>query len=188
MSASFIFYAMTDSRDPSTSSNAKSQFRSLGRTRAKWLMAGFAVVFVVIQFFGPERTNPPVVESHTMRSQRQIPPRMADLMNRACMDCHSHETRWPWYSGVAPVRWWLVNHVNDGRRALNFSEWTQYQPTFAAATLGSMGDAVKKGVMPPASYRSLHPEARLTDEEVKEFSEWAQSERTRMLEELKAPK
>ena len=168
--------------------NTNPQSQRSRKTRAKWLLASCAVLFILIQFFGPARTNPPVVESHTLRSQRQIPPRMADLMNRACMDCHSHETRWPWYSRVAPVRWWLVNHVDEGRRALNFSEWTQYQPTFAAATLGSMGDAVKKGLMPPVSYRSLHPEARLTDEEVKAFCDWAQSERNHLLEELRTPR
>lgn len=147
--------------------------------RAKRLLAVWAVIFAAIQFIGPVRTNPPVVESHTMRSQLNIAPPVADILSRACMDCHSHETRWPWYSHVAPVRWWLVDHVNTGRNTLNFSEWTQYRPTYAGATLGSMAEVVGRGLMPLASYKALHPQSRLSDEEAKQFSDWAQTERRR---------
>jgi len=151
------------------------------KRRAKWLVVILGGIFIAIQFIGPARTNPPVAPSHTIGSQLQIPPRMADIMNRACMDCHSYETRWPWYSGVAPVRWWLVQHVNDGRETLNLSEWSQYQPAYAGATLGAMAKAARPGLMPPASYRALHPLARLSVEEVTEFSDWAEAERLRIL-------
>lgn len=152
--------------------------------REKLLGAGALMMFGVIQFVGPWPTNPPVIKSHTMQSQLQIPPAMASIMNRACVDCHSHETRWPWYSHVAPVRWWLVNHVNKGRKDLNFSEWTQYQPSFAAATLGSMSDAAARGLMPLASYGTLHQQAKLTDEEAKAFCDWAKAERGHLLKVL----
>lgn len=145
----------------------------------RWLSA-CVIIFVVIQFFGPARTNPPVVESHTMQNQLNIPPPVAGIMNRACMDCHSYETRWPWYSRVAPVRWWLVNHVNHGRKDLNLSEWTQYPTSFAIATLGSMATAVRSDAMPPTSYRSLHPDARLSAEETRLFCDWAQAEKRRI--------
>jgi hypothetical protein len=103
-------------------------------------------------------------------------------MNRACMDCHSYETRWPWYGRVAPVSWWLINNVNDGRNELNLSEWTQYKPSFAIATLESMATVVKRGAMPLDSYRKFHPEARLSDEERKAFCDWALAERQREFE------
>jgi hypothetical protein len=147
--------------------------------RAKRLLSVFVAIFVAIQFLGPTRTNPPVVESHTIRNQVQMPSQIADIMNRACMDCHSHETRWPWYSRVAPIRWWLVNHVNAGRNTLNFSEWTQYRPSYAIATLGSMGEVVQRDLMPLASYRALHPEARLSKREAEMFSDWARAEKKR---------
>jgi hypothetical protein len=149
-------------------------------SRAKRLLVVCVVAVIVIQFLGPARTNPPVVASHTIGSRVQIPPRIADIMDRACMDCHSHETRWPWYSRVAPVRWWLVQNVNDGRNTLDLSEWTQYRPTYAGATLGSMALATKSGLMPPAAYRALHPSVRLSAEEIKEFSDWAEAERLRI--------
>src|SRR5579863_1250711 len=128
------------SPDSSNASNARTGHSHDGwrtiatmKRRAKWLVVILGGIFIAIQFIGPARTNPPVAPSHTIGSQLQIPPRMADIMNRACMDCHSYETRWPWYSGVAPVRWWLVQHVNDGRETLNLSEWSQYQPAYAGA-------------------------------------------------------
>ena len=91
---------------------------------------------MVIQCFGPARTNLPVVASHTIQSQLQIPSGVQATMNHACMDCHSYETRWPVYSRIAPVSWWLIDNVNDGRDTLNLSEWTQYKPSLAVATLG----------------------------------------------------
>lgn len=139
-----------------------------------------AAVLVVIQFLGPARTNSPVTESHTLRSRVQIPPRVGDILNRACMDCHSQETRWPWYSRVAPVRWWLVGHVNGGRKELNLSEWTQYSSGYAAATLGSMAEAARRDLMPPESYQILHPGAKLSAEEKKVFCDWAQAEKRRL--------
>lgn len=155
-------------------------------TRKKKLFWAVPVmIFVVIQWFGPARTNPPVVPSHMIQSQLQIPPPVANIMNRACIDCHSDETRWPWYSRVAPVRWWLVNHVNKGRNELNYSRWTQYQPSYAAATLGAMGNVVKKGLMPLACYIPLHPQARLSNDEIKVFYEWTQTERQRLLNTLR---
>ena len=149
---------------------------------------GLVTVFVTIQCFGPTRTNPPVVESHTIQSQLQIPPRIIDIMGRACMDCHSYETHWPLYSRITPISWWLINNVNDGRDTLNFSEWTQYKPSFAIATLGSMAMVVKRGVMPLSSYKKFHPQARLSDEEIKVFSDWALAERQREFENIIAGK
>jgi hypothetical protein len=150
----------------------------------KLLLVGLGISFAVIQCFGPTRTNPPVVESHAIQSRLQIPPRIVDTLNHACMDCHSYETRWPWYSRVAPVSWWLINNVNDGRDTLNFSEWTQYKPSFAIATLGSMATVVKRGAMPLASYKTFHPQARLSDEERKAFCDWALTEKQNEFENI----
>jgi Haem-binding domain len=104
------------------------------------------------------------------------------IMNRACMDCHSYETRWPVYSRIASVSWWLINNVNDGRDTLNLSEWTQYKSSFATATLGSMAMVVNRGAMPLDSYKKFHPEARLSHEERKIFYDWASAERQRECE------
>jgi hypothetical protein len=78
---------------------------------------------------------------------------------QSCFDCHSNQTRWPWYSRVAPVSWLVQNHVDDGRRALSFSEWNAAQPSRRAR---QAAETVQRSSMPPRDFLLLHPEARLS--------------------------
>src|SRR5438876_6423144 len=83
-----------------------------------------AVVLIVgIQFVRPARTNPAVDESQTIFARTQMTPPVAAILDRSCRDCHSNKTVWPWYTNVAPVSWFIVNHVNEARPLLNFSQW-----------------------------------------------------------------
>jgi hypothetical protein len=112
---------------------------------------------VLIQFvpYGRAHTNPPVVqEPQWDRPSTRL------LAARACFDCHSNETQWPWYSNVAPISWLLTRHVDEGREVLNFSEWQRsYEEADEAA------ESVSEGEMPLTSYLLAHPSARLTPEE-----------------------
>jgi len=87
-----------------------------------------------------------------------------ELARRACFDCHSNETRWPWYSNVAPVSWRISHHVREGREHLNFSAFDPAAEKVADAA-GEAGESVTKRTMPPADYLLAHPEARLTSAE-----------------------
>ena len=122
-----------------------------------WVCGAVVVLFVALQFIPSARTNPPVEFEAEWDS-----PRTRDLFYRACADCHSHETRWPWYSGVAPVSWLIANHVREGRRDMNVSMPDEVDVTEAVAQ-------IRNGEMPPADYRLVHPEARLTDAEKTEL-------------------
>ncbi|MBL9017964.1 MAG: heme-binding domain-containing protein [Myxococcales bacterium] len=102
--------------------------------------------------YGRAHTNPPVAAEPRWDS-----PATRALAQRACFDCHSNETSWPWYSHVAPASWLVQNHVDEGRRVLNFSEWGRPQDEADEAA-----QEVREGEMPPRSYLILHPEARLT--------------------------
>ncbi len=114
-------------------------------------LAGALVVAQLIPY-GRDHTNPPVAaEPHWDSTATRT------LAQRACFDCHSNETRWPWYSNVAPVSWLLQHHVDEGRETLNFSEW---QTPFREAH--EAGKTVRDESMPPQSYLLLHPEARLS--------------------------
>jgi hypothetical protein len=113
-----------------------------------------AAVVVGMQFLprGHRRTNPIVATEPNWDS-----PRTRELFFRACGDCHSNETRWPWYSYVAPVSWYVIDHVEDGRNALNVSRWSE-----AMAEAGAEADdEIRRGSMPLVSYLRLHPDARL---------------------------
>ncbi len=126
----------------------------------RWLLRGFGIAlagFLLIQLvpYGRAHTNPPVTAEPAWDS-----PTTRTLAVRACFDCHSNETAWPWYSSVAPVSWLLQHHVDEGRAVLNFSTWgTMRQSTERAAR------QVSSGEMPPGDYLLLHPDARLTDAE-----------------------
>ncbi len=117
------------------------------------LVGLFAVMQVVP--YGREHHNPPVVVEPAWDS-----PRTRELAVRACFDCHSNQTKWPWYTHVAPLSWVTQRHVNVGREVLNFSEWNR---TWELAEQSA--SQVLRTEMPPRTYRMLHPEAHLTKEE-----------------------
>jgi hypothetical protein len=120
---------------------------------AKWIL----IVAVLIQFvpFGHTHTNPPQTGEPMWNS-----PETRVLIHRACFDCHSNETVWPWYSNVAPVSWLLQRDVNEGRSHLNFTEWNLPQKHAK-----DVAAEVKQGDMPLWFYLPLHPGARLTEVE-----------------------
>jgi len=124
-------------------------------------LATLVVLFAAIQLvpYGHVHTNPPAGPSPAWDSPRTI-----TLAKRACFDCHSNETRWPWYASVAPVSWRLTGHVERGRRKLNL---TDFRPTTedTREAAGEAGESVRKGEMPPNDYLLMHPEAHLTVDE-----------------------
>ncbi|KAA0230168.1 cytochrome C [candidate division KSB1 bacterium] len=140
---------------------------------------------VIVQFLGPAKTNPPVEEGRTLAANLTTPPEIQTLLKRACADCHSHETAWPWYSHVAPASWFVINHVNDGRRHLNFSDWAKYTPKQASHKLEEIEDLVKRREMPLQSYLLLHSShAQLSDQDIQTLSGWAKDARSVLDEEI----
>jgi len=138
----------------------------------KWLkrIAVAAVAdFVAIQFVPVNRTNPPVDAAQALNP----PPAVMAVMRVSCYDCHSNETRWPWYAYVAPMSWLVTNHVTDGRRKMNFSTWSSYKPEKQADYLRNVDDAVTNGWMPLQSYLLIHRDAVLTPATAKLVGDWA---------------
>lgn len=105
------------------------------------------------------------------------PPEVATLLHEACYDCHSNATRWPWYAHVAPVSWWIVRHMKEGRDDLNFSEWPHGDVNAVDDELGSIGHVVQTHKMPLPSYTwlGMHPEAKLTEEQRGRILKWTES-------------
>lgn len=123
----------------------------------RWVAIGVGVpvaVVIGIQLvpYGRAHANPPVVAEPPWSSAET-----RELAVRACYDCHSNETRWPWYASVAPVSWMVQHHVDEGREVLNFSEWNR-----AWEEAGEAGETVGEGEMPMSAYVLLHPAARLS--------------------------
>jgi hypothetical protein len=136
---------------------------------ARWAGLAVVVVLALIQLIPSDRTNPPV------QFDVDAPDEVKEILRRACYDCHSHETRWPWYSRVAPISWWIVDHVEHGRGDLNFSEWPVLDFYAQELSFKDIEEQITKGEMPLRSYTILHPEARLTDDERETILRWARS-------------
>jgi len=118
----------------------------------------------------------PVHRSNPSKGDVAAPPEIDAILRRACYDCHSNETRWPWYSHVAPISWWLERDVELGRRGLNFSGWSSYYPATRQRKLQWIGRMAHERTMPPWSYRMMHPGSGLTEEDLRALEQWIESE------------
>ena len=143
--------------------------------RAALLVAG--ALAVLAQFWRPDHTNPTTDPSQTLAAQLPVPRDVQTILDRSCRDCHSHDTRWPWYSHVAPASWLLARDVASGRDELNFSEWGQYDPETAGEQLEAICSQVRDRAMPLPPYRLLHSEARLTAHDVETLCRWTEAAR-----------
>lgn len=114
-----------------------------------------------------------------------MPAAARSVMERACGDCHSDQTHWPWYSQLAPVSWLVRKDVEEGRKFLNFSQWNTYPAAGRMAYVASIASAAKGGSMPPKAYTLMHAEARLSAEEREALADWARHEYRRLREEAK---
>lgn len=152
----------------------------------KWTAIVCACGFLLLQFSRVAKTNPTVDEARTLEARLHVTPEVQAILARSCADCHSNRTRWPWYSHVAPVSWWLTDHVKQGRRHMNFSDWARYEPAEADQVLNEMCKTVKHGVMPLDSYTLMHRAAVLTPQDVGTLCAWTQTERQRLAAEAQA--
>ena len=138
--------------------------------RIKIGLLALAGLMVVAQVFRIDQTNPPVEGALVAPSQIEA------LMRRACYDCHSNETVWPWYSNVAPVSWMVAHDVKEGREELNFSRWSAYDEAKKTKKLKKTAKEVAKVEMPPWYYVWAHPEARISPDEQHVFDAWITAE------------
>ena len=131
-----------------------------------------AELFVIAQFIRPAKTNPAIDQSQALESHLQVDPKVAAILNRSCVDCHSNKTRWPWYSNVAPVSWFVIDHVNHGRSHMNFSEWGSYDKEQQRDLLRDICGEVKRGTMPLSSYTPLHPGSEVSGQDMAAICDW----------------
>jgi hypothetical protein len=129
--------------------------------------------------FGPDCTNPPVDPAAALRTG-SVPAPVASVLREACFDCHSNETRWPWYASVPPVSLLVAHDVDTGRSHLNFSEWRTYNPYDRADMLDAACKRATSGDMPIWPYRLLHPKARLSAAAITTLCDWTRTEADRL--------
>lgn len=121
------------------------------------------VAFVIIQFFPIDKTNPSVNPGMDFLKIKNISPETAKMIRTSCYDCHSDETQYPWYSSIAPASWILKNHIDEGRKHLNFSIFATYEPEIQIHKMEECVKMLKEGKMPLESYFIGHQNAKITD-------------------------
>lgn len=137
--------------------------------RIIWVLIG---VFIVAQFFQIDKTNPEYDATKDFITMVNPPEDITYILKTACYDCHSYETKYPWYTNITPVNWWVKDHIDHGREHLNFSTWGDYPARRIGRKLEECHEEVEKGVMPLKSYARAHTEARLTPEQRALVVEW----------------
>ncbi|MBS4042828.1 MAG: heme-binding domain-containing protein [Chitinophagaceae bacterium] len=130
-------------------------------------------IFIAIQFYRPASNSNPVIVSHTISSVALVPENVNTIFKKACYDCHSNNTTYPWYSYVQPVGLWLNSHINDGKKHLNFDEFATYRLRKQYHKLEEIIDEVKGKEMPLKSYVLIHNDANLSIAERVTLTNWA---------------
>jgi len=146
-------------------------------TKTKILL-GLAVVFVALQAFRPARNisaTAPFTGKDDITVLYPPPPAARQILATACYDCHSNQTRYPWYAEVQPVAWWLASHITEAKGELNFAEFGTYPRKRQMKKLESLVDEVRDRTMPLKSYTFIHRDAKLTDAQITALSAWAES-------------
>jgi hypothetical protein len=134
-----------------------------------WLGVTLLIVFIAIQFVPVDRSNPPVEQ------EVPAPENVRAILRRACYDCHSNETEWPWYSRTAPASWLIARDVREGRQELNFSTWNRLSTRQQVEAMHESWEEVEEGEMPPWFYLPPHPQARLTEADRELLRAWSLS-------------
>jgi hypothetical protein len=138
----------------------------------KKIILGIAALLVLIQLIRIDKTNPPIDKTKDFITLTNPSEEVKAILATSCNDCHSHETTYPWYTDIAPVSWWVKDHINDGRRHLNFSVWGSYTEKKQQHKLQECVDEVKEGGMPLESYTLIHSHAALSPEQQQKLSTW----------------
>lgn len=131
-------------------------------------------VLIIMQFIHPDRNDSGVAPGD-IAGKYVVPENVMAVLKPACYDCHSNETRYPWYANIQPVAWWLAEHVNDGKRHLNFHEFTTRKAAVQNHKLEEIIEMVKEEEMPLGSYTWAHADARLSDAQRELIVNWARS-------------
>ena len=131
-------------------------------------------LLVIIQFIRPARNKSTSVSANDISKHFTVPEDVNQILKRACNDCHSNNTIYPWYTNIQPVGWWMANHVKEGKSHLNFSEFAGYTPKRQHHKLEEVVEMVKESVMPLDSYTWMHKNAKLTEQEKVLLVNWAE--------------
>ncbi len=131
------------------------------------------VALVVIQFIHPAKNKKEGAQPNYIGNSFNVPADVKTILAKACNDCHSNNTVYPWYSKIQPVHWWLEKHIKNGKKGLNLDEYTNKSLRYQFHKMEEVIEQIKEGTMPLNSYTWIHKDAILTDQEKVKLTDWA---------------
>jgi hypothetical protein len=134
---------------------------------------GLLGILVIMQLLRPTRNISAQSSPSEISLHYPVPTDVQAILKFSCYDCHSNNTRYPWYTNIQPVGWWLQSHVNDGKKHLNFSEFGSYPEKKAKHKFEELEEAMTDGWMPLETYTFIHQDAKLSPEQYKTVAQWA---------------
>ncbi|MGE5519956.1 MAG: heme-binding domain-containing protein [Candidatus Dadabacteria bacterium] len=137
------------------------------------ILIGIVILLIVIQFIQPEKNSGSASSATDITHVVTVPDTVMSLLKVACYDCHSDHTRYPWYNNITPVNWWLWDHVSEGKKELNFSQYATYNAKRKSKKMDGIAKETKEHEMPISSYLWIHKDARLSDAQRQVIVDWA---------------
>ena len=139
----------------------------------KKILLVLLVLLILIQFFKPAKNMAVVAQPHAIENVYKVPQNVGLILQNACNDCHSNTTKYPWYINIQPLAWWMDDHIKEGKSELNFSEFGTYAFKKQDHKLEEVVEQLADNEMPLKSYKLMHRDAKLTDEQKKALTDWA---------------
>lgn len=142
---------------------------------AKKILIGLLIVVLLMQVMQPTRNQSDSLSENDISRTYALPAGVHETLVKKCYDCHSNNTQYPWYIHIQPIGWWMASHISEGKSHLDFSEFKTYPAKRANHKLEEISEEIAKGHMPIDSYLWLHPEAKVTDDELQAINGWIAS-------------
>lgn len=145
------------------------------------------IVFVIAQFFGPEKNNGDLSSVDAFLAETNPPEDVKIILESACFDCHSDHTKYPWYNNITPVNYWLADHIKDGSKHFNVSKWSDYSLKKKDHKMDELIEEVEEKEMPLPSYTWTHGDADLSPEQIDSVVTWAKQVRSQYALQMEQP-
>lgn len=144
----------------------------------KKILLVLLVALIAIQFFHPAPNKAAGAQPNFIGNKYPVPEEVNGILAKACYDCHSNNSRYPWYSKIQPFDWWITDHIKEGKKEFNFDEYLARSPRYQYNKIHEVAEQMEKHEMPLKSYLWIHKDAKLTEVEIKKVVDWTDSVRT----------
>lgn len=144
----------------------------------KKLAIGLLILFIAAQFIQPSLNQGNSSGPHDITKAASVPGNVMQVLKRSCYDCHSDHSNYPWYDRISPISWWVADHINDGKRELNFTQFNQYTTKKQLHKMEEIRETVEKGEMPLESYLVMHGDAKLKANDKNLLVDWSRKAET----------